>query len=165
MRLLSYILPILLLTSPLLIGVHAEPAYDLNVGGKSHSHILSFSISNIAHAQGDEGGGPGGDDEGGGPGGDDEGGGQPGMGLVNPLQNIDSFPDLLAAILGAVVQIGFMLLILMLVFVGFKFVAAQGKEEELRNARSALVWTVIGGLILLGAEAISLVIQSTAEAL
>lgn len=85
--------------------------------------------------------------------------------LENPLKNIDSFPDLLAAILGAVVQIGFMLLILMLVYVGFKFVAAQGNEEKLRDARSALVWTVIGGLILLGAEAISLVVQSTAEAL
>lgn len=87
------------------------------------------------------------------------------MGLVNPLQNIDSFPDLLNAIIGAIVDIGFIVLILMLVFVGFKFVAAQGREEELRNARSALVWTVIGGLILLGAEAISLVVQSTAEAL
>lgn len=88
-----------------------------------------------------------------------------GIGLVNPLNNIDSFPDLLNAVIGAVVDIGFMLLILMLVYVGFKFVAAQGKEEELRNARSALVWTVIGGLILLGAEAISLVVQSTAGAL
>ncbi len=53
----------------------------------------------------------------------------------------------------------------MLVYVGFLFVAAQGNEEKIRSARSALVWTLIGGLILLGATAISKVIQATANTL
>jgi hypothetical protein len=45
------------------------------------------------------------------------------------------------------------------------FVAAQGNEEKIRSARSALVWTVIGGLILLGAKAIALVIEQTVSTL
>ena len=49
----------------------------------------------------------------------------------------------------------------MLVYVGFLFVAARGNEEKISSARSALVWTVVGGLILLGASAISAVIQAT----
>lgn len=85
--------------------------------------------------------------------------------LVNPLNSIDSLPDLLNAILKAVVELGSIFLVFMLVYVGFLFVAAQGSEEKIRDARGALVWTVIGGLILLGAEAISLVIQSTVQSL
>lgn len=85
--------------------------------------------------------------------------------LINPLGSIDSLPKLLDAILGAVIQLGAIFLVLMLVFVGFKFVMAQGNEEELRSARTALMWTIIGGLLLLGAQAISLVIQDTIKGL
>lgn len=81
--------------------------------------------------------------------------------LQNPLKDIDSLPELLTAILRGVVRIGAIFLIVMLVWVGFLFVMARGNPEEISKARSALMWTVIGGLILLGAEAISQVIQST----
>jgi len=42
-------------------------------------------------------------------------------------------------------------------------VFAQGNEEKIRSARQALLWTVIGGILLLAAEAISLVLQATVE--
>ncbi len=80
--------------------------------------------------------------------------------LQNPLQ-FDTLPELLHAILAAVVELGTIVLGIMLVYVGFLFVSARGNPEEISKARSALIWTLIGGLILLGAEAISLVIQST----
>jgi len=86
-----------------------------------------------------------------------------GSGLTNPLCGINSLKELLNAVLGAVVQIGSIILVLALVYVGFLFVVAQGNEEKIRDARSALLWTVIGGLILLGASAIGLVIESTAN--
>lgn len=82
-------------------------------------------------------------------------------GLINPLNKIGSFPQLLTAILGAVVTIGSIVLVLALVYTGFLFVAAQGSEEKIRSAKSALMWTVIGGLILLGAQTISMVIETT----
>ena len=154
MRLLPIVFSFLLLVSPLLVSAQTSCTR------------ASDCAANQRCVSGQCVAGSGSDTSGGGT--DTTGGGtdtSDGIGLVNPLQNIDSFPDLLDAILTAVVDIGFMLLTLMLVFVGFKFVAAQGREEELRNARSALVWTVIGGLILLGAKAISVVIQSTAGAL
>lgn len=84
--------------------------------------------------------------------------------LENPL-NATSIAELLSVVLQAVVRLGTLFLVIMIVYVGFLFVAAQGKEEKIRDARSALMWTVIGGLILLGAETISLVIQSTVQAL
>lgn len=85
--------------------------------------------------------------------------------LQNPLNNINSLPELLHAVLQAVTVLGSILLSLMLVYVGFLFVTAQGNSEKLQSARSALVWTLIGGLILLGAQAISIVVQNTVQQL
>ncbi len=93
------------------------------------------------------------------------GGSDSSSGLVNPLNKIDSLQDFMNAILDAVVEIGSIILLLALVYTGFLFVAAQGNVEKLRNARSALVWTVVGGLVLLGAKTIGLVIESTASSL
>ena len=87
------------------------------------------------------------------------------VGLENPLNGIDSLPDLLRAVLKAVVELGTLLLIFAIVYCGFLFVKAQGNPEEIKSARTALMWTVIGGLILLGAETISIVIQNTVGAI
>lgn len=88
-----------------------------------------------------------------------------GGGLTNPLNNIDSLPKFMEAILDAVIQIGTIILTLAIVYIGFLFVQAQGNEEKIKSARSALMWTVIGGLILLGAKTVGLVIGSTIGAL
>lgn len=86
-------------------------------------------------------------------------------GLKNPLNGISTLPEFLKAILSGIVQIGTIVLIMMLVYVGFKFVAARGNAEELQSAKNSLVWTVIGGLILLGATTIQLVIEGTVNSL
>lgn len=92
------------------------------------------------------------------------GGGGGGETLKNPLK-FNSLPELISGILSGVVQLGAILLVFMLVYVGFLFVMAQGNPEKVSAARSALVWTVIGGLILLGAEAISKVIEATVQSI
>ena len=88
-----------------------------------------------------------------------------GQTLVNPLKGIDCVPELLSAVLEAVVYLGGIVLTLAIIYVGFLFVAARGRPAELERARRALIWTLIGGLILLGAQAISLTIQSTVNSL
>lgn len=117
---------------------------------------LAFADALTVHAQ------TGGTNPGGGTlGGTNPGGG----GLVNPLNGVSTLPEFLKAILAGVVQIGTIVLIMMLVYVGFLFVAARGNSEKLQSAKSALVWTVIGGLILLGATSIQLVIEGTVNSL
>lgn len=88
-----------------------------------------------------------------------------GTGLVNPLKNITDLPTLMSALIDGLIQIGTIVLILAFIWVGFLFVRAQGKPEEIKKARSAFVWTIIGGLILLGAKAISTLIASTVSSL
>lgn len=84
--------------------------------------------------------------------------------LLNPLE-ADTLEKFLMDILDFVIRIGTVAVILMLVFVGYKFVAAQGKPTEIEEAKKMLLWTVLGALILLGAKAISLAIQDTVKAL
>jgi len=85
--------------------------------------------------------------------------------LINPLKSGTSLSSFLGNIMDFVVNIGTIVIILMLVFVGYKFVAAQGSDSKITEARTMLLWTVIGALILLGAKAISLGILSTVQAL
>lgn len=88
-----------------------------------------------------------------------------GVELVNPLGTKD-VKTFLMDILGIVTDtIGPVIVILMLVYVGFLFVTAQGNPTEISAAREMLLWTVVGALILLGAKAIALGIQATVDAL
>ena len=73
--------------------------------------------------------------------------------------------DFLNRILAFVIRIGTVVVILMLVFVGYKFVAAQGEPGKITEARQMLLWTVVGALILLGAQAIAKGIEATVRAL
>lgn len=84
--------------------------------------------------------------------------------LINPLKGKD-LKGFLNDILDFVIDIGTIVVILMIVFVGFKFVAAQGNESELSAAKKMLLWTIIGALVLLGAKAISVSLQATVRAL
>jgi hypothetical protein len=84
--------------------------------------------------------------------------------LYNPLGETDVW-TLVLKILGFLIQIGAIVIVFMLVYIGFLFVTAQGDPGKLKTARSALLWTVIGALVLLGAQAITLGICETAAAL
>lgn len=102
---------------------------------------------------------------GGGGGGNYGGGGGGGGGaLINPLQGGDLW-SLLDGILRVVVRIGTIVVILMMVYVGFKFVTAKGEPGAITKARDMLLWTVVGALILLGAQAIATGIRLTTQAL
>lgn len=63
------------------------------------------------------------------------------------------------------IRIGTIIVILMLIYCGYKFVAAQGDPTKLQDARRNLLWTVVGALILLGAQAIAIGIEATVTAL
>ncbi len=108
----------------------------------------------LSLAQIPPGGGPGG----GGPGGG--GGGVGGGSFVNPIQ-YDSIEEFLIAVLNAVVLILFPIIVLMLVYCGFAFIAARGNETKIKEARRVFFWTLIGGLIILGAKALALAIAAT----
>lgn len=86
--------------------------------------------------------------------------------LCNPLA-YTSLTDFLYKLLELVVQIGFPVIVLFIVYIGFKFItaSASGKPEELAKVRSLFFWAIIGSMILLGGKALALAIQATVNQL
>ena len=80
--------------------------------------------------------------------------------LNNPIQTTDIY-QFLQTLLRLVAQIGFPVIVLFLVYVGFLFVAAQGKPDAIKEAREYFFWAVVGGLLILGAYALSKAIEGT----
>ncbi len=85
--------------------------------------------------------------------------------LDNPLGGVNSLTSFLAAVLNAIVVIVFPIIVLFMVFIGFKFIAAQGNAEEIKKVRSLFFWAVVGALLVLGAKVLSLAICETVKGL
>lgn len=82
--------------------------------------------------------------------------------LENPLgDKINDLPSFIYKILEVVFQIGAIISVLAIIYVGFLFVSARGDSEKLQTARRAFLYTVIGIAVLLGATLIASVIDST----
>lgn len=85
-----------------------------------------------------------------------------GTALCNPL-GYTSLTTFLQKLLEIVAQIGFPVIVLMIVYVGFLFISAEGNPDKLKKARSFFLWTVVGAMIILGAQALSYAIQATVD--
>lgn len=92
----------------------------------------------------------------------DTGGVQINTSIENPLRSdIDTIPKFIEAIITAVLYIGVPIVALAIIYTGFLFVSAQGNSEKLTKAKKALLYTLIGAVLLLGAFVIANAIQST----
>ncbi len=83
--------------------------------------------------------------------------------IANPLrsQSISDIPTLIAAILYIVLVIGVPIVAIAIVYSGFLFVIAQGNPEKITKARKAIMYTLIGGALLLGSWLIANAIGRT----
>lgn len=86
--------------------------------------------------------------------------GQSTGGLRNPL-NSDSIEGFLLAIVDILLVFALPIIVFFIIYSGFKMVLARGNPTELETARRAFIWSVVGGLIILGANLIINVIQGT----
>jgi hypothetical protein len=74
--------------------------------------------------------------------------------LRNPLKNVSSVSDLLYKLVDLLIFVGVIVAIFMFIFIGFKFVWAQGDPKGLQEARSWFVYAVIGTAILISSKVI-----------
>lgn len=56
--------------------------------------------------------------------------------------------------------IGLALIVLMIVYAGILFITASGEPEKISKAKQAIVWAVIGGVVIIAANAIKTVIEN-----
>ena len=78
----------------------------------------------------------------------------------NPLGNA-SLQGLVNTLLTVLVRVGAVLCVLAIIFTGFKFVMAQGNPAEIAKAKTMFKNTIIGGIMVMGAFAISEIIKNT----
>jgi hypothetical protein len=86
------------------------------------------------------------------------------QGLRNPLR-VSSIEELLELILDIVVTFSVPIIVFFLIYSGFLYVMAQGKPDKIKTATTAFTWTIIGGVIVLGASVILTVITNTVKSL
>lgn len=84
--------------------------------------------------------------------------------LKNPLNsNTATVPGFIKNVLSGLVLLLTPFLVIMLIYCGFLFVTAKGNAEKLGDAKKALMYTLIGAAIVLGAQGLSEIIGNTVE--
>ncbi len=78
----------------------------------------------------------------------------------NPISAFDTIPKLLEAILNVITIIAVPIIVLFLILAGFQYVTARGNPEGIKSANRSLLYGIIGGVIIAGATAIRVIIQS-----
>lgn len=80
--------------------------------------------------------------------------------LQNPLQ-ATSITGIIEKIVDLIIFLGIIAAVFMFVFIGFKFVWAQGDSSALKEARQWFLYAVIGTAILISSKVIVEVIKGT----
>jgi hypothetical protein len=89
-----------------------------------------------------------------------------GVQYPNPLNpggegEITTIPAFLALVLNGLSLLLMPLVVIFIIYAGYLFVTAQGEEGKIQKARSALLWTIIGAGVILGAQIMARILQDT----
>jgi hypothetical protein len=95
--------------------------------------------------------------------GDTGNGGGGSIGLQNPLKS-PTLMGFLEELLAVIMVFAIPLIVFMIIYAGFMYVTAQGEPGKIKTAHNALLYAVIGGVIILGANVILAVISGTVDA-
>ena len=84
-------------------------------------------------------------------------------GLQNPLAKggINTIAEFFEMLLRIFILLAYPVIVLFMVYAGFLFITAQGSTEKLTLAKKIFLWTLIGALIVLGAQALLIAIRGT----
>lgn len=84
--------------------------------------------------------------------------------ITNPLRVGGSVFDILTAVIRNIIMpLASVLVVLAILYSGFRFVMAQGNPSEIAKAKEGLIWVLVGSAVLLGAYGISELIQGTVK--
>ncbi len=80
--------------------------------------------------------------------------------IKNPIK-VDTIGQFIEIVLNAVLVIGVPIVALAIVYCGFLFVKARGNGEEIKKAKGAFMYTIVGAFLLLGAWVLAKAIGAT----
>ncbi|MEY3783984.1 MAG: Type secretion system pilin [Candidatus Parcubacteria bacterium] len=76
----------------------------------------------------------------------------------------DSIESLVVGILQILIVIAIPIIVLFIIYSGFLYVTAQGNPAQITQATQSLTYSIIGGVLVLGAVALSQVIANIVKA-
>lgn len=82
------------------------------------------------------------------------------------LSNILSFPsvqELLIAIVNVAIVIATPIVVFYIIWAGFLYVTARGNAEQIKKASKALMYGVVGGVIIIGGVAIVQIVSNVVK--
>jgi Type IV secretion system pilin len=82
--------------------------------------------------------------------------------LANPIQ-ADNIIEFLEQIIDVLFVFALPIIVIYIMYAGLQFVLARGNPGEIEQARNALLWAIVGGVIILGAKIIITVIAGTIQ--
>ena len=130
--------------------------------------VLSLTMASLPQlllAQGSPGGGQGSPGGGqGSSGGNLSQSGQGSVSLFNPLGQDSTLIGFFQEILAVILVFAVPLIVFFIILAGFNYVMARGNPGKIETANKALLYAVIGGVIILGAYVILEVISGTIDA-
>lgn len=80
--------------------------------------------------------------------------------LDNPIK-ANSISELLLNLVDLAIYLGSIVAVLVFIYIGFKFVMAQGSDSELKDAKQWFMYAVIGTALLVSSKVVVVVVQNT----
>jgi hypothetical protein len=83
--------------------------------------------------------------------------------LHNPIPKVGTLQEFIAILILIMQWVVTPFLVIGLVYGGFMIVTAGGDEKKLEIGKSIVIWMIVGGFILLGAQVIAGAVQGTVD--
>jgi len=80
--------------------------------------------------------------------------------LDNPIA-AKNISELLLSLVSLAISLGSIVAVLMFIYIGFKFIMAQGSDSELKEAKQWFLYAVIGTALLVGSKVVVEVVKNT----
>jgi len=87
-------------------------------------------------------------------------GGLPSFQIINPIGIEGGVEDILARIISFVRNIALIIAPIMYLWAGFQYLTSGGDDKKISSAKSTLIWTTVGILIILTAEGIIYIVRN-----
>jgi Type IV secretion system pilin len=89
-------------------------------------------------------------------------GAEPFTPLKSPI-SAQSLDELISNIIDLILFLAVPILVCVFIWIGLRFVLAQGKPREITKIKSDLLWTLVGAAVVIGAKAIQVLVTGTIE--
>lgn len=82
--------------------------------------------------------------------------------LCNPLQ-VDTVTGFLGELVNAITYLSIPVVVLFIIYAGFLFVTAGGDTDKIDTAKKTALYTVVGAVVILGADLLADILTNTAS--